>query len=624
MTRAVVCLVLIAIVAAIVRADVYMHNPRGSNNRNCETNQNRANDNRLFDSQNNAAGGYPCPRDAYDSGIATPRMYYYQGSVLPIEWTSQHSCGYGNNDCQIIIQFACNDTLQSNVRDGAPTSRIDAATDTVTAGTYTNPRYGVHESLDYYTKCATRTRNNGLYISDRALQDNIQPTSAATNTRQNGNGGASGLECTEERDYYPYWHPSPWRDIAIFTSNPDNCTYYQQQSQNVASKGECWNLAGTTYLKYNNYQDCSSNNGKWTVQPGWGIDPPQCLDVSTIKARDNHLGITVSGQMASYNWTIPSYIADDACVLRIRYNITTMDTPWFTDSTSNGAKALIGTNPFLDWGHGWPLQIPFNTDQGGRTFQDRSYVFSIRRRPPTISQSATIYNINVRGRRGNIVQCYPAVEYDFVPNYLQVYGSDLVHFQWTGSDYNVARNPNDANGGPEFPDNGGNNGQRSDRHNVVQLDKQALSVPRQAQYNTLFMNDQGQADMPFIYQMALLGQPINSSDPTKTCLTRAQLATKYNAVGDISIANNANIKKDPQNCAALNAAGVYYDAGPVNLKASGSFNYFCSRNNAFSNRSQKGRLVVIGGVFAGASSLVPSTAVIALVSIALTLITYVF
>jgi hypothetical protein len=112
MTSAVVCLVLIAIVV-VVRADVYMHNPRDSNNHNCETNQNSANDNHLFESQNNATRGYPCPRDTYGNGIATPRMYYYQGSVLPIEWTSQHSCGYRNNDCQIIIQFACNVTLKS-------------------------------------------------------------------------------------------------------------------------------------------------------------------------------------------------------------------------------------------------------------------------------------------------------------------------------------------------------------------------------------------------------------------------------------------------------------------------------------------------------------------------------
>lgn len=36
-------------VIKIIQADVYMHNPRGSNDRNCERNVNRDNGNRLFD-----------------------------------------------------------------------------------------------------------------------------------------------------------------------------------------------------------------------------------------------------------------------------------------------------------------------------------------------------------------------------------------------------------------------------------------------------------------------------------------------------------------------------------------------------------------------------------------------
>lgn len=67
-------LILCSIIACS-NGDIYLHNPRGSNNRLGEAGRPRTNAKRVFDSQNNDRGGYN-----------VGSLYYYSGSKLKIEW----------------------------------------------------------------------------------------------------------------------------------------------------------------------------------------------------------------------------------------------------------------------------------------------------------------------------------------------------------------------------------------------------------------------------------------------------------------------------------------------------------------------------------------------------------
>ena len=63
--------------------------------------------------------------------------------------------------------------------------------------------------LDHNAFCST-----GLFTADQQLKGN-----SPIYTRQNNAGNRRGYEVPEERDYYPYWGPSPWKDIAIMVSD---------------------------------------------------------------------------------------------------------------------------------------------------------------------------------------------------------------------------------------------------------------------------------------------------------------------------------------------------------------------------------------------------------------------
>ena len=371
--------------APFILADIYMHNMRGSNNRCDERTNDRLNANRLFDSQNNAAGGYAVP--CQDTDLQCFNMKYFTESYVDIRFTTQHACGI-QNQCEIIIQYAC------NMRNGQPThSNGNTCTNTIPETENASNIYGYHESYYSYQQCKTRHRNFNLYTGDQILRGGT-----SIYTRQNPTGTRYGFECPEERDYYPYWNYSEWIDVAVMTSNVSRCNYYKNYSNTI-----CTNINNTMV---------------------------------------NRLGATYEGKKeSSFMWKLPK-IPQSNCVLRIRYNISLpSDLDWFANKNANN---LFTTDPLVNVNNRY-VRLALDTSQLPRTFQDRSYTFDIIHK----NINEDIYNINVMGKRGNIAQVRNCIEYDFVPNNLSITDNDYIHFQWVGSDFNPLNNDGEGRAGTD-------------------------------------------------------------------------------------------------------------------------------------------------------------------------------
>jgi hypothetical protein len=589
------------VLIGVALCDLYMHNPRGSNDRLDEANANRDNANRLFDSQNNAKGGY----------CIGPQMEFYEGSQLSVEWTNQHGCGTNPKQiCNVVLQYMCGKTDDEpvvRIRDGTTTDTIPDTEEGAEDTTNGELTYGMHEPLQYYLDCTVRDRNMGLYIADRATVGGLTGAGrmSAIYTRQNNNGNRNGLECPEERDYYPYWHPTPWKDIAIMASKTSFCGFYRSNSQNVMSKGYCEDPSNPgPQTEQNNQQDCNSAGFDWKMQPSWGIHSPDCVQVPW--SRENHLGNGIDGFANTYNMTIPTgedCVKTDncVCVLRLRYNISTVEDGWptmsnpdtgFIDYNSNGVtNSSITQDPVVTNSMGnntdangnpinSDLKFAVDTSQFGRTFQDRSHTFKIIKRPNGVRSDIRIFNLNVRGKRGNIVQTYPGTEYDYVPQYLYVRVGDYIHFQWTGCDNNPAGNAGEGQDG-------------TDRSNLVQIINAASSMPATDKWLKANPKKALFKDPALRLRFATLDQT--------GCQTRSQ------------IGNNAD--NDDTFCAKLNAASPYFNGGLIKMNQTGTFHYMNTRNHNFSNRDQKGILYVVPLLPAWAVGVVVTGAVLTFLSI---------
>jgi len=706
------------------------------------------------------------------------KQYFYEGSILAIEWTNQHGCGTNSKvNCEVVLQYMCSDTADPYVadfwpyttsksgpapfqafhfdnhratpRDGVPRDEHDDATDTIpdtedaaVPDTREDRRFGMHESFAHYELCQHTERNKGLYAADQRVRRNDM-----RGTRQNPNGDRRGLECPEERDYYPHWAPSPWIDVAVLTNDaqedvacvsPDDpacsnrCRYYLENSFNKHAKGYCdvdhdasspvtrkteseawrknewhnnpeacladgfvwYNVSLSDLIEDLDYPFCAKTQFARVNQLGNAVDPT--VD-ATISLSDDETSSSKVPHGVNANrllWTVPriprnlktdEYYKDGndmdeaygSCTLRIRYNISTSDFPAWPPEAMDDAHPWkfsmvtaannsrgdddtrttpLAQDPYVYLGAGDDdddmfVSLAVNTNQYARTFQDRTYSFTIAKRPteakpadpltdaPAIPQALVdalssspsagkVYNVGVRGKRGNIVQTYPAVEYDYTPNSLALNPLDVVHFQWTGSDYNPRRGCNDAEGGPPDPNDfvtSSHDNSRADRSNLVFLHSMAENVPRdmagyaQATRSSLDATtrvalskdavlraapcavcesasecsdagaaDEAQACVDLVRRLAFLNQQSDGGAlelrQNRKCLTEAEL--------DL-VESKAERENHPLNCAKLNAKPFpYFDAGFLVARRAGLFAFFSSRNNNFSNRDQTGILCV--------------------------------
>eukprot|EP01083_Nonionella_stella_P016511 46086_1 len=673
------------VLVAYTSADLYIQSARGSNNRLDERGRERANGNRLFDSQNNNRGGYN-----------VGHMTYYTGERIPISWTNQHSSGkYQLKESEIILQYACDGLM----RDGTTTNRIpDEPVNCRNYNCDTDVEYGRHESWSSYQYCKATSRNKGLFTANQ----NLRNRDSAKYTRQDSAGTRYGYECPEERDYYPYWRHSMWRDIAIYTNTVERCAAYREESLNRKSRWECrytdeyWNhvlygfVASANGELRLNQSACEDNEDGYYVHPrsnqtlykyewiemaSWAIDAPQCQQTRTTRV--NHHGIPGDRTWWTHYWTVPDEILDidghdQCCVIRVRYNITTNEyDAWQTDDgiaagvdATNNTQHTSSPDPdddpaalklWQDFGLAYEdieasftasnadseeqkqsrgyeamgestetssrmLQLAIATDQFGRIFQDRKHCLSVKDRA-----EAGI----VQFKRG----VYPATEYVLVPEPAVVYQDSYVHFCWTGSNRNPQNNDGQGLEGTDrsnlcpltqpqwdktqsYGDIDGSVQQRETDGAVgdignaypdwIQEPAYALPVyynyapkrdiPRHsAEYksSTAAQKDFDLNDYPYndaynehwfgrqrggVSQMAGLDEEVLAA----LCTTR-RVDALYSA--DYGLFDYGNMEE-------LDDAGTTFCIEPVQVRATGIWHFICTRNNNFSNRSQKGSLVV--------------------------------
>jgi hypothetical protein len=345
------------------------------------------------------------------------------------------------------------------------------------------------------------------------------------------------------------------------------------------------------------------------------------------------LGSGIDGKPLSYDWILPT-VADikgsgmstyqdtvnggeyARCVMRIRYNISSDEfDPYVVGAEANGvlnpsaatlqANGVVNISPD---GTNKQTYVKVNVDAKSLSavYEDRTHVFSIRSRPAAFV-GKNIVNLNTRGKRCNIVQCYPDVEYDFAPHDLTVAPDTLVHIQWTGSN----TNNNNANNDDGQDGSAGEGAANTDRQNMAQVLDLAANFPipldknqdnlwsRSTCYNMkgnyLSTLPNGNANQASAYMVKTdaTGAITSRNDAATECAMYIMTSGQIRSIAQAQ-ASNANTFNPTLDTAPPSLIGgvVMQFNGIDTTKGATTYYYIGTRNNNFTNRGEKGTITV--------------------------------
>jgi len=562
-----------------------------------------------------------------DPGQVQYEEPFLEGTVLRTTHTVQHGCGNAKNRCTVIMDWTCDsmdqdedpfsggnqparDGLRVQIKNGLNTGTSNdpgnIANVENTYETNQDNERGINESEEYYAYCQQRERNKGLFTADQKLQGNTQKY-----TRQNPGGTRRGLECPEERDHFPWWYPSPFRPALIWTYNVTKCEEDVEKSEYKEAKKACYptnqqldngdNNELNQIVNARTQAACQALGATWQEHT-WNIPKPLCKQAewSQVNNLGNVENSAEGGLPRYHDWTMPTIaeLQTAGChiydiggantglpagtkkariVVRLRYNMSTTDyDPYRIDSNCNQdnnarIQSPVRQNPSVDVGFKMSgLRLALNTAQTGRVFEDRSHAMAVISRPATLA-SKKIYNVNVQGKRGNIVQTFPAVEYDFWPRTVKMKANECVSFAWTGS--NTHNNGNPAGDGQAGDAGEGRGG--SDRSNLIQMKDKAESFPLPVDKNP---NDFFKSANCF---WTLNGAGASSSGADDELDVQLYLLSGgyYKNYAEIAQKDKLDVLLD----------NVSASMRPVTCcpTTTGDFVFVSTRNNNFSNRDQK-------------------------------------